>query len=334
MKSFKYLSLEEKYQQAKEYVENNYKDKYEFIDAYYKNTHKGERRNGCNEYFIKLKCKRCNGIFERKYCVFSSKTEHIKNDRCYCCVSYNQNSFLHSQICLMAERYYPNSKREKDIGFKGEKGYHPSKYDLYIPNHKKYGNLLIEFQSRFHDYKQEFDIKKQQYSIDKGFNFMSFDERKNNINDISILLFDKIVDEDIQKNYLKKPFDFIKAQEMLDKNIKIKDIAKEINTTTNIIQNYISKNILHTRKDRMEYTHGKTRLIRIDENLNIQEYESAYQYLKLTNKKVATPKHNTMIYSQGYYWLRKEDYISGNYILNERCGKIKDKIQQLKNQQK
>lgn len=310
--------LDEKIEDAKKFIKENYNNKYEFVDAYYKNTKSKRRKNGRNEFFIKLKCNTCNEVFERRYCAFKT------NDRCFYCVTYTQNSFLHNQISLMAKRYYDNVKTEKDIGFKGLKG-KPSKYDLYIPNHYEFGNVLIEFQSRFHDNKRGFDAKKKQYALESGFNFMEFDERDYNIDDVSLILFGKVVDEDIKNNFLKRPIDFDEVQKLLDKNMTYKAIGEKLKISPNIIQNHVNRGRLYLRKDRMNYTHNKTPLIRIDAQGNITEVDSAWGYFKSTSDKIPRPKQGSMIFSRGYFWVRKNDYINNNYKEHRRFKKFNNK---------
>lgn len=58
--------------------------------------------------------------------------------------------------------YYPNTIFELDIGFRGKRG-GISKYDAYVPEL----NVMFEFQSRYHDSRQEHDCLKKEFAIKK-----------------------------------------------------------------------------------------------------------------------------------------------------------------------
>lgn len=305
-------TLEEKILEAKLFVQNNHQDKYVYIDGYYKNYKKKGRINGVNELFIKLQCVHCNGIFERKYCNFK------KNDRCFRCVSYSQVSFLHLHISQMGERYFNNVELEKDIGFKGDTG-RISHYDLYIPNHNKFGNFIIEFQSRFHDTKSDFDRRKKEFAISKGYTFMSFDERRVDENDISVMLFGKVIDDDIRKlSYKKYAPDLTCCQELINQHYTIKKISEELNIPISFLYKRYCDGVFNIPKDRKEKIFNKKSIVRIDNNNNIKYFDSPYQVFLQYGYNISKLKYGIMIYSQGYFWVIKSDYISGNYVAHKK----------------
>ena len=93
-----------------------------------------------------------------------------------------QLSKLHITMSIIAKHLYPNSENEYDIGFKGDNG-GVSKYDLFIPSYKG-KNTLFEFQSRFHDGKEDFDERKKNFAIENGYDIIQIDHRNVKIQDV------------------------------------------------------------------------------------------------------------------------------------------------------
>lgn len=305
-------TLEEKILGAKLFVEENYQGQYLYIDSYYKNYIKKGRKNGVNELFIKIQCTKCNGVFERKYCNFK------RNDRCFRCVSYSQISFLHLHISEMAQRYCSDVELEKDIGFKGDKG-RISHYDLYIKNHNGFDNLIIEFQSRFHDTKTIFDKRKKYFAISKVYNFMSFDERYEKEDEVSIMLFGRKVDDDIKKMCFKHSApDLVACQELIDKHYTIKKISEELNIPMSFLHKQYAQGVFNIPVDRKQHVFNKKSIVRLDDRNNVKYFDSSYQVFLQYGYSIINMKKGIMKYYKGYFWLLKEDYLSGSYTKHKK----------------
>lgn len=95
------------------------------------------------------------------------------SNMCLSCKNNKHESILAEVLKQYFKHIYPNTKVEHDIGFKGEKG-RVSHYDIYIPDF----NLIIECQSAYHDGKEEFDQKKKEFAIQKGYKFTALDSRE------------------------------------------------------------------------------------------------------------------------------------------------------------
>lgn len=208
--------------------------------------------------------------------------------------------------------------QKKDIGFKGDTG-RISHYDLYIPNHNKFGNFIIEFQSRFHDTKSDFDRRKKEFAISKGYTFMSFDERRVDENDISVMLFGKVIDDDIRKlSYKKYAPDLTCCQELINQHYTIKKISEELNIPISFLYKRYCDGAFNIPKDRKEKIFNKKSIVRIDNNNNIKYFDSPYQVFLQYGYNISKLKYGIMIYSQGYFWVIKSDYISGNYVAHKK----------------
>lgn len=126
--------------------------------------------------FLRIYHKKCNGIFVK------SLGEWTTTPKCSICSPKYSVSYLHGVLTILFKKYYDNVISEYDIGFKGEKG-GISRYDLFVP--KLNGvDTIFEFQSRYHDDKKEFDLKKHNFAVDLGYKVIALDHRYTDINKI------------------------------------------------------------------------------------------------------------------------------------------------------
>lgn len=220
-------------------------------------------------------------------------------------------SYTHAVISILFKNNYENVEFEYDIGFKGDDG-GVSKYDLYIPNYKS-KPTLIEFQSRFHDDKEEFDIKKKSFAIDKGYNFIAIDHRDYSIEDAIKLFFGDIeVNLDMLDLSEFNKLDLVIAQKLLNEHKTYKEIGKLMNTTEGCINNAI-------RDGRLILPENHTRIVRniksiVQLNMDggyINTYKSSYEMQKELGYKVTIQYGNQCL--NGYYWVDEESYKNDNY---------------------
>lgn len=123
--------------------------------------------------YITIQHLSCGEVFTK------SLGEWTTTPKCPICSSKYSVSSLHAILSTLFKRYYPNSVNEYDIGFKGDRG-GISRYDLFVP--KLNGiDTLFEFQSRYHDNKKEFDLRKRRFAEEKGYKLVALDHRTTDI---------------------------------------------------------------------------------------------------------------------------------------------------------
>lgn len=211
-------------------VETETDNEFKFIDVFYKTR----SDNGRNEGYLKIKHWDCGYEFEKTIGSWGSQKS------CPRCVGMMKVSYLHAVISLLFEKYYKRVEFEKDIGFKGDKG-GKSKYDLYVPNYKG-KNTLFEFQSRFHDGKEDFDNRKKNFAINKGYELIAIDHRDVALLDIIKDLFPTLdsipewIDDELHRF---KKLNLSKAQNLLDQNYTYIEIANVLRTTESTVSHAV-----------------------------------------------------------------------------------------------
>lgn len=152
---------------------------YEFINSFTKEVEGVIHRE---KTYITIKHKQCGEVFVK------SLGEWTTTPKCPICSSKYSASFLHCALSVLFMHYYSDCKNEYDIGFKGDKG-GISRYDLFVPNFKGV-DTIFEFQSRYHDDKEDFDRRKKEYAESKGYVLIALDHRSVDINKIVKEYFD------------------------------------------------------------------------------------------------------------------------------------------------
>lgn len=247
--------------------------------------------------------------------IYKTKSGYFKNGlRCPRCNSLKNASYLHIFLSLLFERFYDGVKNEYDIGFRGDNG-GVSCYDLFVPNYKG-KNTLFEFQSQYHDNKKEFDKRKRDFAISKGYEVIQIDHRDVKLVDVIKEYFPQLKtipsDLDIKRFY---KIDVSQAQEMLNKNMKVKEISDVLCVKEHIIRNAISNGVLVFPDTYKEVNSQKRKVVQL--NLNgdfIAEYESIAEASRKTGfKSISKVVRGLLTNSGGYFWIYKEKYCKGDY---------------------
>jgi len=220
-------------------------------------------------------------------------------------------SYIHAVISVLYKTNYENVEFEYDIGFKGYDG-GVSKYDLYVPNYKG-KPTLIEFQSRFHDDKKEFDLKKKNFAIDKGYEFIAIDHRDYSVEEAIQLFFGDIeVDLDSLDLSEFNKLDLITAQKLLNEHKTYSEIAELMNTTTGCINSSVRNGRLKLPKNHTRIVRNIKSIVQLDMDGNyINTYNSSHEMEIKLGYKVTIQNGNQCMH--GYYWVEEEDYKNNNY---------------------
>lgn len=304
-KSFAQL-FDEKCKYYKDDVNNYPNDKFEFIDFFYKKA-----KNGRNEGCLSIRHQMCDQVFVRR------AVDWAKNKNCSICSLHRQVSYLHSLFCTVAKSLYDDAETEYDAGFKGVNG-GKSKYDLYIPNYLGH-KTLFEFQSRFHENKEEYDALKADCAKSNGYVFYAIDSRKTKADcAVSQYFGDGVVTEEMRRTAIRfKPdFDYDYCQQLLDENIAITDIAEIMGETKHRIAHRIKDGRLPISEDRKRVLFGKEPVVQLTLHGEfVAEYESSYRVYQEKGWGVSTCVSGFTRHCQGFVFLKKTDYESGYYSL-------------------
>lgn len=187
-----------------------------------------------------------------------------------------------------------------------------------IVNHNL--KIAIEIQSEFHDYRKERDELKKNYWINRKYKFYALDIRDYSILEMCQVFFniDSIPDY-VDFTYGRK-LDLKTIQEMLDKNIPVLTISKELNISPHRIYDAIYYRKLHYSSD--FHNDSCSPVVQLDLN---EKFISVYPTIKEAGEKTGVLPGNISSclnhgknYSSGFYWMYKEDYDNNKPIKKTR----------------
>ena len=164
---------------------------------------------------------------------------------CPHCANLLKESKMASTLKQVLRMEFSSTIWEHDIGFRGERGGHSS-YDIYIPEL----NILIECQSEYHDCEEQnnLDIKKEQFAIDNGYEYLAIDYRSFEPLMAIQLFFPNLKQVPNYVDYTKNTrvdWDINEAQFLLDNtDLNQKEIANKINADIGSFYDKIHRDIL------------------------------------------------------------------------------------------
>lgn len=192
-----------------------------------------------------------------------------------------------------------------------------------IVNHRL--KIAIEIQSWFHDKKeqQKKDAIKKKFWIDKGYDFYAVDHRNYTVAEMIQLFFPNIVEipDYIDYDYSNK-FDTIKAQNLLNEYGSVSKVAEIMECSPYKIYDSINNGLMHYPNEYIRDCY--TPVVQLSLN---KIFIASYNTIIDASNATGIPSGNISQclqrgrnYSGGYYWVRKEDYDSGNYTISEYRG--------------
>ena len=274
-----------------------------------------------NTELLKIIHRKCGCVFEKSWINISrnrfknSISDNKTGALCPFCEMKNIES-SHALVLKQVWLYeYPDTITE-DKSCINPLTNHPLPTDIVNHNLK----IAIEIQSWFHDFKdqQEKDEIKRNFWINKGYSFYALDQRDYTILEMINVFFKKYtsIPEYIDFHYSNKIND-VEIQKLLNNGIKVPQIADIVRCNSHCIYDAI-------RYGRISYPYNyinacKQSIVQLDINGNlIQEFESISDAIKQTNSKnISRCLNSHRNFSNGYYWVKKEEYDSGNYQIKE-----------------
>lgn len=189
-----------------------------------------------------------------------------------------------------------------------------------IVNHRL--KIAIEIQSWFHDKEKQKrkDAVKREYWINKGYDFYAIDHRDYTILEMIQMFFPYIknIPDYIDYDYSNK-FDTIKAQKLLDEYNSVSYVAELLGCSPHKIYDSIYSGLMHYPDG--YHDDGYTAVVQLDLCKN---FMCSYNTIKLASDKTGVSAsgisgclNNGRNYSGGYYWVYKDKYDSGDYIIKE-----------------
>ena len=288
---------------------------FELLNVFYKVRTDTKR----NETWLKFKHKVCGTVMERNGNGYTRANSTINCSRCGNSLTV---SHLHATISSIALKLYNGAQIEYDIGFVGEKG-GSSPYDLFIPNYNE-KDTLFEFQSRFHDGREDFDNRKKEYAIGHGFNFVALDHRNTNIKDVAKQLFGvtNIADYDDRVMFNRFKVDLNELQKLVSNYTPMKTIAKKYKVSETCIKTTLNTGVIDVPSDYIKVIRREKELIQLTMDGDfVAEYKNSNHAGKVLGKKLAfsdntmKEKHHNVICQHGYAWITKDNYLSNNYTI-------------------
>ena len=186
-----------------------------------------------------------------------------------------------------------------------------------IVNHIE--KVAIEVQSDYHDTleRKKKDKIKKEYWLNKGYKMYQVDIRDYTILEMIQIFFptiDKI--PDYVRINPKKKLDYDKAQELLNENWTVREIANELECEKSVIYSAIHSNRISFIKGHKNSNYVS--VVKLDINYNyIDTYQTIAEAARSVNCKDSNikkcMKSSSVPYSNGYIWIREDDYLSGNY---------------------
>lgn len=189
-----------------------------------------------------------------------------------------------------------------------------------IVNHRL--KIAIEIQSWFHD-SDERKIKdkiKRDFWIENGYSFYAMDQRDYTVLEMIQEFFPDIseIPNYIDFEYANK-FNDVLAQSLLNEYMSVTRVAEEMDCSTHAIYDAIYDNRISYPDDYKNNSYSS--VVKLDLNGNfLSEYntiQNASVDTGINDRAIARCLQQGRNYSGGYYWVKKADYISGEYTLSE-----------------
>ena len=231
--------------------------------------------------------------------------------RCPQCANERCESIIAITLKQVLKYYYPNTKWEYDIGFKGFNGGR-SAYDIYVPEL----NLLIECQSEYHDdiEKQKLDLVKKNYAIKSGYEYMAIDKR--NYTQLgAIRLFFPKVDSvpdwvDTSMRHIKSSWDVKKAQNLLNEGYTIPEIGEILQVSYSLLQSGVErKSLIKPDNYKIKQVKQRKNIIQLDLEGNfIKEFNGLTLIEGFTATNISACCRGKDKSYKGFRWMFAVDY--------------------------
>lgn len=235
----------------------------------------------------------------------------LRGTRCPQCANERSESIIAITLKQVLKYYYPNTRWEYDIGFKGFNGGR-SAYDIYVPDL----NLLIECQSEYHDdiKQQELDLIKKQYAIKNGYKYIAIDKRHYNQLEAIQLFFPNINKVpnwvDISMKHVKSTWSVEEAQNLLNNGFTIPEISQLLNVPISLLQSGIErKAIIKPDNYKIKQLKQRKKIVQLDLEGNfIKEHDGVTLIEGFTATNISACCRGKDKSYKGFRWMFAEDY--------------------------
>jgi len=230
--------------------------------------------------------------------------------RCPRCANERCESIMAITLKQVLKHYYPNTKWEYDIGFKGFSG-GKSAYDIYVPDL----NLLIECQSEYHDNieHQKLDLAKKQYAIDNKYEYIAIDKRNFTQLEAIKLFFPEINSipdwVDTSMRYIKSSWDVKKAQDLLNEGYTIPEIGEILQVPYPILQSGVGrKSLIKPDNYKIKQTKQRKKVIQLDLEGNFIQEHDGITLTGYTATNVSACCRGKDKSYKGFKWMYAKEY--------------------------
>lgn len=269
---------------------------------------------------LDFKCINCNTVFQQSWFNISRIRNNSNRNGLVCPKCGGKTESIHALVLKQVFMH-----EHSDTNIEDKSCINPNTNKIMptdIVNHNL--KIAIEIQSQWHDFEDQKakDKIKKNYWLNRGYKFYAPDIRNYTILQMIQLFFPNIdkIPEYINFDYSNK-INIVKIQEMLNKGVFIGDISKELNINIHRIYDAIYSNKLFYPDGYKSNKNGIC-VVQLDIQGNyIATYSTvaeACRYNNLKSSSIVKCLRNNTYYSQGYYWVKYDDYQKQNYILKTR----------------
>ena len=269
-----------------------------------------------SDTILEFECIRCGTIIKKSLTNLRRDNATHKGISCPNCDDTLES--LHALVLKQIfKHYYPDSIEEEPSCINPNTG-RPMPTD--IVNHRL--KIAIEIQGQWHKYEKqkERDRIKKEYWINRGYTFYDYE-----IEGVSILEYIQYFFPDIEEipdwvkmDYNKK-LNLVEIQNKLDSGMKVQAIASELLISPHRIYDALHYNKLHYPSEYIKST--RRPIIMFDMHRNYQKEYNSYSDAARDNNidvsGILSAVYTKNYYSNEHFWVPKDLYESGNYIIPE-----------------
>ena len=265
---------------------------------------------------LEFKCTRCGKIIKKSLYNLRRNDEQHKGISCSNCDDTLES--LHALVLKQIyKHYYPDSIEEDPSCVNPNTG---KVMPTDIVNHRL--KIAIEVQGQWHRFKRQKvrDNIKKQYWINRGYEFYDYE-----IDGVPVLKYIQYFFPDINEipswvkmDYNKK-LNLVDIQNKLNSGMKVQVIADELCINAHRIYDALHENKLYYPDDYIKST--RRPIVMLDMHRNYQKEYGSYADAARDNSidisGIISAIYTKGYYSNEHYWVPKDLYESGDYIIPE-----------------
>ena len=263
---------------------------------------------------VKFVCTRCGCIIEKS--IFNATRQDGTHHGIQCPNCDEHIESLHALVLKQIfTHYYPDTVLEDRSCINPNTN---AVMATDIVNHRL--KIAIEVQGQWHRFEKqkERDRIKKQYWLSKGYEFYDYEIDLVSVLEYIQLFFPDLTEipEWVNMDYNKK-INIVEAQKLLNEGCKVNQVADKMEINIHRLYDALHCNKLYYPDDYSKSS--KKKVIMFDRNMNILKEYDCYRDAERDNNilhgLIASCIYYKNYFCYNYYWLPKDLYVSGDYII-------------------